>query len=100
MEIKRNLSDDVEVGARPPVQNLGGRGERQLLSTSQTCTFLNNQGWRTNLLSPWQVSIKRALITDQSVFGAQTNDLSIQAFLIIDTDRKKAIMGKYAPPNF
>ena len=24
MEIKRNLSDDVEVGARPPVQNLGG----------------------------------------------------------------------------
>lgn len=28
MEIKRNLSDDVEVGARPPVQNLGrGGGE-------------------------------------------------------------------------
>ena len=24
MEIKRNLSDDVEVGARPPVQNVGG----------------------------------------------------------------------------
>ena len=43
--------------------------------------------------------MKRALITDQGVFGAQTNDLSIQAFLIIDTDRKKAIMGKYAPPN-
>ena len=101
MEIKRNLSDDVEVGARPPVQNLGegGGGGRQLLSTSQTYPFLNNQGWRTNLLSPWQVSIKRALITDQSVFGAQTNDLSIQAFLIIDTDRKKAIMGNYAPPN-
>ena len=27
MEIKRNLSDDVEVGARPPVQNVGGGGE-------------------------------------------------------------------------
>ena len=26
MEIKRNLSDDVEVGARPPVQNVGGGG--------------------------------------------------------------------------
>ena len=26
MEIKRNLSDDIEVGARPPVQNLGGGG--------------------------------------------------------------------------
>ena len=26
MEIKRNLSDNVEVGARPPVQNLGGGG--------------------------------------------------------------------------
>ena len=97
MEIKRNLSDDVEVGARPPVQNRGGGGGgggRQLLSTSQTCTFLNNQGWRTNLLSPWQVSIQRALITDQSVFGAQTNDLSFQAFLIIDTDRKKSHYGK------
>ena len=26
MEIKRNLSDDIVVGARPPVQNLGGGG--------------------------------------------------------------------------
>ena len=53
LEIKRK-------SRRPSTRTDSGVGGREtsLLSTSQTCTFPNNQGWKTNT---GQVSVKRAL---------------------------------------